>query len=151
MPRRATGGFLIAVAGLFAMLWSSQIVGAITSGRLPTAVSDLGLPTSPVFSLDLAFAVPLIALAGIWLIARDRRGAAAASAGLAFLVILGLSVLAIFAFEAVAGMAIEPPPITIFGAVTVTAAILMGVGLTGSAHDTPSITPDHRVRASARA
>ncbi len=34
-PRRTTGGFLIAVAGLFAMLWLSQIAGAITSGRLP--------------------------------------------------------------------------------------------------------------------
>ena len=82
------------------MLWLSQIAGAITSGRLPAAVSDLGLPTSPVYSLDLAFAVPLIALAGVWLIRRDRRGPAGAAAGLAFLVILGLSVLAIFAFEA---------------------------------------------------
>ena len=131
-PRRTTGGFLIAVAGLFAMLWLSQIAGAITSGRLPAAVSDLGLPTSPVYSLDLAFAVPLITLAGVWLIRRDRRGPAGAAAGLAFLVILGLSVLAIFAFEAAAGIAVEVPPIAIFGAVTATAAVLLGVGLTGS-------------------
>ncbi len=128
-PRRTTGAFLVGVAGLFAMLWLSQIAGAITSGRLPAAVADLGLPTSPVYSLDLAFAVPLIALAGVWLIRRDRRGPAGAAAGLAFLVILGLSVLAIFAFEAAAGIAVEIPPIAIFGAVTATAAALLGLGL----------------------
>ena len=137
-PRRITGGFLVAVAGLFAMLWLSQIAGAITSGRLPRAVSDLELPTSPVYSLDLAFAVPLIVLATVCLIRRDRRGPAGAAVGLAFLVILGLSVLAIFAFEASAGVAVEAPPIVIFGTVTATAAVLLGVGLTGSTQETSS-------------
>jgi hypothetical protein len=144
-PRRTTGGFLIAVACLFAMLWLSQIAGAITSGRLPAAVSDLGLPTSPVYSLDLAFAVPLITLAGVWLIRRDRRGPAGAAAGLAFLVILGLSVLAIFAFEAAAGIAVEVPPIAIFGAVTATAAFLLGLGLTSSAREIRNETPEPRL------
>ncbi len=82
--------------------------------------------------LDLAFAVPLITLAAVWLIRRDRRGPASAVAGLAFLVILGLSVLAIFAFDAAAGLAVEAPPILIYGAVTVTAAILLGLALTSS-------------------
>jgi len=145
LPRRTTGGFLIAVAGLFAMLWLSQIAGAITSGRLPPAVSDLGLPTSPVYSLDLAFAVPLITLAGVWLIRRDRRGPAGAAAGLAFLMILGLSVLAIFAFEAAAGIAVEVPPIAIFGAVTATAAVLVGLGLTSSVRETRGETPEPRL------
>ena len=117
------------------MLWLSQIAGAITSGRLPAAVSDLGLPTSPVYSLDLAFAVPLITLAGVWLIRGDRRGSAVAAAGLAFLVILGLSVLAIFVFEAAAGIVVEVPPIAIFGSVTATAAVLLGVGLAGPARE----------------
>jgi hypothetical protein len=148
-PRRTTGGFLIAVAGLFAMLWLSQIAGAINSGRLPAAVSDLGLPTSPVYSLDLAFAVPLIALAGIWLIRRDSRGPAAAAAGLAFLVILGLSVLAIFAFEAAAGIAVEIPPIAIFGAVTATAAVLLGLALTGIDRAIHEHTPEARLSATA--
>ena len=138
LPRRATGGFLIVVAALFALLWLSQIAGAITSDHLPTAVSDLNLPTSPVFSLDLAFAVPLITLAGVWLIRRDRRGPASAVAGLAFLSLLGLSVLAIFVFEAAAGIAVEVPPIVIFGAVTGTAVVLLGVALTSPARETSS-------------
>ncbi len=144
LPRRTTAGFLIGVAGLFALLWLSQIAGAITGGRLPAAVSDLGLPTSPVYSLDLAFALPLIALAGVWLIRRDRRGPAGAAAALAFLVILGLSVLAIFAFEAAAGIGVEVPPIAIFGAITATAAVLLGLGVTGSAHEIRNDTPASR-------
>jgi hypothetical protein len=148
-PRRTTGGFLVAVAGLFAMLWLSQIAGAITSGRLPAAVADLGLPTSPVYSLDLAFAVPLITLAGIWLIRRDHRGPAGAAAGLAFLMILGLSVLAIFAFQAAAGVAVELPPIAIFGAVTGMAAVLLGAGLTVSARETHNKGPEPRLSAPA--
>jgi hypothetical protein len=148
-PRRTTGGFLIAVAGLFAMLWLSQIVGAITSGRLPAAVSDLGLPTSPVYSLDLAFAVPLITMAGVWLIRRDGRGLAAAAAGLAFLAILGLSVLAIFVFEAAAGVVLEVPPIAIFGAVTATAAVLLGLGLRTSAREIHEHAPEPRLSAPA--
>jgi hypothetical protein len=149
LPRRLTGGFVITVSGLFAMLWLSQIAGAITSGRLPAGVSDLGLPTSPVYSLDLAFALPLVTLAGIWLIRRDRRGPAAAAAGLAFLIILGLSVLAIFAFEAAAGIAVEIPPIAIFGAVTAMAAVLLGLGLTTSARETRNETHEPRLSAPA--
>jgi hypothetical protein len=148
-PRWITGGFLFGVAGLFATLWLSQIAAAIISGRLPAAVSDLGLPTSPVYSLDLAFSIPLIALAGIWLVRRDERGPAGAAAGLAFLVILGLSVLAIFAFEAGSGVAVEAPPIVIFGAVTATAGVLLSVGLTGSTRETPSGTPEFLLRAPA--
>lgn len=138
LPRRTTGGFLILVAALFALLWLSQIAGAITSGQLPTAVSDLNLPTSAVYVLDLAFALPLIVLAAGWLTRRDRRGPASAVAGLGFLVILGLSVLAIFAFDAAAGIAVEAPPIVIFGVVTVTAALVLGFALTSSGRETSS-------------
>ena len=79
----------------------------------------------PVYSLDLAFAVPLIALSGVWLILGYCRGSAIAAAGLAFLVILGLSVLAIFVFQAAAGIPVEVAPIAIFGSVTATAAVLL--------------------------
>jgi len=132
-----TGGFLILVAVLFALLWLSQIAGAITSGQLPTSVSDLNLPTSAVYVLDLAFALPLIALAAGWLIRRDRRGPASAVASLGFLIILGLSVLAIFAVDAAAGITVEVPPIAIFGVVIVTAALLLGFALTSSERETP--------------
>ena len=62
LPRRTAGGFLILIVVLFAGLWLAQIIGAITSGVLPVAVSDLELPTSAVYALDLAFALPMLAV-----------------------------------------------------------------------------------------
>ena len=96
LPRRTAGGFLIVVVVLFALTWLGQIMTAITTGTLPVSVSDLNLPTNAVYALDLAFALPLLAVAGSWLIRRDRRGPAAALAALGFTTLMGLSVLAIF-------------------------------------------------------
>ena len=129
LPRRTSGGFLLLVAALFAMLWLGQIAGAITSGTLPSSIGDLGLPTTPIYALDLAFALPVLALSGAWLIRRDPRASAIGFAALAFVVPMGLSVLAIFAVDAGAGIALEVVPLAIFGMVTVAAAALMAVGL----------------------
>ncbi len=129
LPRRITAGFLLIVAGLFALLWSGTIAGAISSGTLPAGVSDLGLPTSPVYALDIAFALPSLVLAGVWLLRLDRRGAAAALAALSFVVLMGSSVLVIFAMDASAGISLELPPALIFGLVTAIGAVLLGIGL----------------------
>lgn len=96
MPRRTTGVFLIVVAALFALRWLSQIAGAITSGELLTAVTDLNLPTSGIYVLDLAFTLPILMVAGLWLLRHDPRGPASALAGLRWLALTGLSVPVIF-------------------------------------------------------
>ena len=124
LPRRTAGGFLIVVVVLFALLWLGQIAGAITSGELPASISDLNLPTNAVYALDLAFALPLLAVTGVWLLRHDRRGPVAGLAALAFTALMGLSVLAIFAIDAAAGLAVDVVPVAIFGVVTGIAAIL---------------------------
>ena len=129
LPRRTTGGYLVTVAAMFGLLWLGQIAGAIASGSLPPSVSDLGLPTSPVYALDLAFALPSLMLAGTWLFRSDVRGSVAAVAALAFIVAMGASVLAIFAVDGLAGMTVELPPVLIFGLVTGMAAVLLGGAL----------------------
>ena len=134
LPRRTTGGFLIVVAAMFAMLWLGQIAGAITSGTLPPSVSDLNLPTNAIYALDLAFGLPLLTLSGVWMIRHDRRGSASALAALSWLVLLGLSVLAIFAVDAAASVAIEAVPLAIFGVVTAVGAALATRGLVMSTH-----------------
>lgn len=138
LPRRTAGGFLFVVVVLFALLWLGQIAGAITSGQLPASVADLNLPTNPVYALDLAFALPLLAVAGVWLIRNDRRGPAAALAALGFVVLMGLSVLAIFAIDAAAGITIEPVPIVIFGVVTGIAVVLVGIALFAAPRESAS-------------
>ncbi len=129
LPRRTTGGFLVIVTALFGLLWLGQIAGAITSGKLPPSVIELNLPTSAIYALDLAFALPLLALAGGWLLRHDRRGPASALAALFWLVLLGLSVLAIFAIDAAAGVSVESVPVVVFGVVTGVAAVLAVLGI----------------------
>jgi hypothetical protein len=134
LPRRAVGAFLTIVAALFALLWLGQIAGAISSGQLPSSVVELSLPTSAIYALDLAFALPLVALAGWWLLRDERQGPASALAALCWLVLMGLSVLAIFAVDAAAGVAgasgLEAlVPAGIFVIITALAALLAVVGL----------------------
>jgi hypothetical protein len=132
MPRRSTGVFLVTVGAMFGLLWLGQIAGAITSGVLPPSVSDLALPTSPVYALDLAFAIPLLLLAGGWLMRSDDRAAFAAAAAVAFVVVMAASVLAIFVVDGAAGVAIEAPPVVIFGLVAGIGVALLGNGLASS-------------------
>ena len=78
LPRRLTAAVLMTVALLFGLLWLGQIAEATLSGGLPADVERAGLPTNPVYALDLALFLPLAAVAGIGLV--RRRAAAAAFA-----------------------------------------------------------------------
>jgi hypothetical protein len=129
LPRRTTAVFLLVVVVLFAFTWLGLIAGAITSGRLPPAVADLDLPTNPVYALDLAFALPLLAIGGIRLLRSDPRGPGTALALLVFSVLMGLGVLAIFAFEVQAGGTVDASITIVFAAVVLIGAGLAALGL----------------------
>ena len=129
LPRRTTAAFLLVVVVLFAFTWLSLIAGAITSGHLPPAVADLNLPTNPVYTLDLAFALPLLVIGGIRLLRGDPRGPGMALALPVFAVLTGLEVLAIFLFEVQAGGAVDASITLVFTAVVVIGTGLVGLGL----------------------
>ena len=86
LDRRVAGGLLIGVAALFALLWVGQIATAVTTGVLPPDLVKAGVSSNPVYALDLAFFLPLCALAGIGLL----RGTAAAAFAWPMLVWVGL-------------------------------------------------------------
>ena len=129
LPRRTTAGFLALVAVLFAALWLGQIASAITSGELPAAISDLNLPTSAVYTLDLAFVLPLLAL-GAWLLVRNPdAGYPLALAGLVFAVQMAISVFALFVIQAARGELTDPSVAVVFAVISVIAAVLAASGL----------------------
>ncbi len=129
LPRRTTAGFLALVAVLFAALWLGQIASAITSGELPVAISDLNLPTSAVYTLDLAFVLPLLAL-GAWLLVRNPdAGYPLALAGLVFAVQMAISVFALFVIQASRGELTDPSVAVVFAVISVIAAVLAASGL----------------------
>ena len=102
LPRRVAGWFLIATAVLFALLWLAEIVGAIFSGETAPSVAAVGLVANPVWALDLAYALPYFAFAGVLLLRAHPSGTIAAVPALVFAVVMGLSILVIFLFDAAA-------------------------------------------------
>jgi hypothetical protein len=124
MPRRVTASYLVSIAVVFGLLWLGQIAQAIASGTVPVELRDLGLATNPVYTLDLALALPLLVVAGVALLRRSSVGQELALAALAWVVFMGLGVLAIFGFDAAAGAVVQVPILILIAAIT-----LIGLGL----------------------
>jgi hypothetical protein len=129
LPRRTAAGFLVAIVAMFGALWLGQIAGAINDGVLPVAVSDLDVPTSAVYALDLAFALPLLAFSAGLLLRGDDHGAGVAVAAFTFVALMALSILGLFAVQESEGLAVDAPAAVGFAIVGATAAILVGLGL----------------------
>lgn len=148
LPSRTTAGYLLGAAGLFGLMWLSQIAEAILAGHAPAEVTRLGLVTNPVYTLDLALALPFFAVAGILLLRRDRIARAIGVAALSWSMLMGLGVLAIFAFDAAAGAAVQLAVVVLIGSITVAAAILLMIGLGphGMGHRSTHLSPPGRLR-----
>jgi len=127
VPRRTTGWFLVGVASLFVVLWGGQIATSIVTGKTAPEVAALGLTANPVWALDLAFALPFLAFAGNLLL-RDRRHAiVAALPALVFSAVMGLSILAIFGLDALAGQRVDIVPVALVGSIVTIATILVAI------------------------
>lgn len=92
-PYRVVGWYLVVVAAAFTMLWISDIVPAMVDGRVPQGAVDLGLPSSPVHVLDLAFFLPATIAIGRLVLLRRSIGLMLAPAAIVFLVMTGLPIL----------------------------------------------------------
>jgi hypothetical protein len=75
LDRRAAGGLLIGVAVMFGLLWLGQLATVAATGVLPPDLVKADISSNPVYALDLAFFLPLCAMAGTGLL--RRNGAAA--------------------------------------------------------------------------
>ena len=129
LPRRVTAGFLGVIVLAFGGLWLSEIVGSIASGALPASVSDLDLPTSAVYTLDLAFLLPAMVVAAVLLVRGAAVAAPLAVASLVFSVAMVLSILGLFVFQALDGIAVDPVMAVVFGIIGFAALSLAAVGV----------------------
>ena len=76
----------------FALVWLKDVVPGLITNSAPAALRGAGLLTSPIHVMDLGFALPLTALAGIGLWQRRRWGYLVAGVMLVMLSIEGVSV-----------------------------------------------------------
>jgi hypothetical protein len=123
LNRRASGILLIAVAGLFGLLWIGQIATTTTTGTLAPDLVRAGLSTNPVYALDLVFFLPLCALAGIGLLRRNVAGAFGQPM-LIWVALMGAGVVGGFLFSAAAG---EESPVVV--ALVITALSIVSAAL----------------------
>ena len=73
-PVRTVGGYLIATAVAFALLWLTDVLPALLSGTRPLSLRGTTLPTNAVQVIDFAFTLPASAAAGLWLWRRRPMG-----------------------------------------------------------------------------
>jgi hypothetical protein len=89
---RVAGGFLIAVGLLFAALWLSEVMPALLQGGTPRSIREAGLPTNPVYVLDLSIILPVHGVAGWALLKRRALGYALGPVLLGFDTLMALSI-----------------------------------------------------------
>jgi hypothetical protein len=128
LDRRTAGGLLIGVAVMFGLLWLGQIATASMTGILPPDLVRAGLSSNPVYALDLAFFLPLCALAGIGLV-RANRAAAFAFPMLIWVGLMGAGVVGGFVLMAAAGDEIAVPVVVAIGGISVAASTLVAAAL----------------------
>jgi len=85
--------FLIVVAILFSLLWLSEDIPALLSGKTPQSVIDMAIPTNPVHILDLGFFLPAVIITGIMLLKQKAISYTLAPAFIVFLILTGIPIL----------------------------------------------------------
>ena len=147
LNRRASAVVLIAVAGMFGLLWLSQIATTTMTGTLAPDLVRAGISTNPVYALDLAFFLPLCALAGIGLL--RRNGAAGyALPMLIWVPLMGAGVLGGFVLAAAAGEEVPIVVASVIGALCVASASLAVVAIVRPS--APVVEPKHRAGGATR-
>lgn len=85
--------FLIAVGGLFALLWLSEIVPDLLAGGPSRSAAAWDVPTNPVHVLDLALFLPAVVATGVLLLRRHPFGYATVVGQLVWLALTSLPIL----------------------------------------------------------
>jgi hypothetical protein len=123
LSRRAAGGLLVGVAALFGLLWFGQIAATTTTGLLPPDLVKAGISSNPVYALDLAFFLPLCAVAGIGLLRRTGF-AGYAFPMLIWVALMGAGVVGGFLLMAAAGDQVPVPVVVAISGLSLAASIL---------------------------
>lgn len=142
---RVSGWFLIVVPMLFALLWLSEIVPDLLSGRGSTSASAWEVPTNPVHVLDLAFFLPAVCVVGVLLLRGHRLGFAAAPGSLVWMLLTSLPILVAPFVAQARGEDPGWPVVVPIGTIALASAVVLWLLLHSMKQ--PSPAPPERVRA----
>lgn len=125
LPRRRLVALFYGIVAVFALLWGSDIAAALVSGEPPRAALEAETPTSIIHVLDLAFLLPLGAVAATLLLKRRPRGVPLAGIFLVKGLTIAVAVLSMAAFVHLEG---QPLNLPVAEAMLVTVILLAFVG-----------------------
>ena len=91
-PARLVGGYLIATALAFGLLWLRDVLPAALFGTRPLSLRGTTLPVNVVQVIDFAFTLPVSFAAGVWLWRRRPWGFLLAGLMLVLLLIESVSI-----------------------------------------------------------
>ena len=128
LNRRSSATLLIGVALMFGLLWLGQIATTTMTGELAPDLVRAGISTNPVYALDLAFFLPLCALAGVGLLRRTGVGGYALPM-LIWVPLMGAGVLGGFVLAAVAGDAVPILVASVIGALSLASGSLAVIAI----------------------
>ena len=149
LNRRAAGGLLIGVAAMFGVLWLGQIATVATTGVLPPDLVKADISSNPVYALDLAFFLPLCAIAGVGLL--RRNGAAAfAFPMLVWVPLMGGGVVGGIVLMAAAGDQTAVPVAVVITVLGVVSSILAAVAVVRPRAATGPVRLHHPSRTAGR-
>jgi hypothetical protein len=117
-PSRLAGGWLIACALLFALLWLAEIVPATLQGIVPRSIVDSGLITNPIHVLDLSILLPAMLLAGVALWRNTQLGYRLAPLMLVFGVLMCSAILGMMLTMLVRGLTQDSAVALVFAVVS---------------------------------
>lgn len=101
---RAVSVFLLVLGILFSLLWLSEEIPALMTGKIPPSVTMANLPTNPVHVLDLGLYLPAMIITAVLLWRRKLLGYLLAGPLLVFSILTGAAILAIFLVTSLKGM-----------------------------------------------
>jgi hypothetical protein len=123
---RPVSVFLLLVALLFYILWLSEDLPALFTGKLPQSLTENGLLTNPVHVLDLGFLLPAMIITAILLWRRRLLGYLLAIPLLVFIILTATGILAINLVLSSKGMPANPGV-----EISITVIILVSLALSG--------------------
>jgi hypothetical protein len=125
LPVRGLVAYALVVVALNGLVWLRNVVPSVLSSTPPSWLDGTGLGTHPVYVLDLAFWLPLMAVAAIWLWRRRPWGYVLVGSILTMWVIESVGV----AVDQWMGSAADPASTVASAAMTPVFAVLALVGL----------------------
>jgi hypothetical protein len=142
LPRRTSIAVLLFVSFLFGMLWLGQIAAATTTGVPPADLAKAGIPTNPVYALDLGLFLPLCLVAGVGLLRGARVAGAFALPMLIWLFLTSAGIVGGFAFAALAGDEVPLVVAVVVGGVGIVTLLPAAVAVVRvNARDRAAATP----------